>query len=36
MSIQSVTERGDSGIDNIAYLSGDDTGGNGHTHVIIC
>ena len=25
--------RGDSGIDNIAYLSGDDTGGTGHTQV---
>ena len=24
---------GDSGIDNIAYLSGDDTGGTGHTQV---
>ena len=24
-SIQSATKRGDSGIDNIAYLSGDDT-----------
>ena len=33
MSIQSATERGDSGIDNIAYLSGDDTGCNGHTQV---
>ena len=33
MSIQSATEREDSGIDNIAYLSGDDTGGNGHTQV---
>ena len=32
-SIQSATERGDSGIDNIAYLSGDDTGGTGHTQV---
>ena len=32
-SIQSATEREDSGIDNIAYLSGDDTGGNGHTQV---
>ena len=32
-SIQSATERGDSGIDEIAYLSGDDTGGTGHTQV---
>ena len=32
-SIPSATERGDSGIDNIAYLSGDDTGGTGHTQV---
>ena len=32
-SIQSATERGDSGIDNIAYLSGADTGGTGHTQV---
>ena len=32
-SIQSAIERGDSGIDNIAYLSGDDTGGTGHTQV---
>ena len=32
-SIQSATERGDSGIDKIAYLSGDDTGGTGHTQV---
>ena len=32
-SIQSATERGDSGIDNIAYLSGDDIGGTGHTQV---
>ena len=32
-SIQSATEMGDSGIDNIAYLSGDDTGGTGHTQV---
>ena len=31
-SIQS-TDKGDSGIDNIAYLSGDDTGGTGHTQV---
>ena len=31
-SIQSVTERGDSGIDNIVYLSGDDTKlGTDHT-----
>ena len=33
ISIQSATEREDSGIDNIAYLSGDDTGGTGHTQV---
>ena len=32
-SIQSAIEWGDSGIDNIAYLSGDDTGGTGHTQV---
>ena len=32
-SIQSATERGDYGIDNIAYLPGDDTGGTGHTQV---
>ena len=32
-SIQSATERGDSGIANIIYLSGDDTGGIGHTQV---
>ena len=32
-SIQSATERGDSGIDKIAYSSGDDTGGTGHTQV---
>ena len=32
-SIQSATERGDSGINEIAYLSGDDTGGTGHTQV---
>ena len=32
-SIQSATERGDSDIDKIAYLSGDDTGGTGHTQV---
>ena len=32
-SIQSATEREDSGIDNIAYLPGDDTGGTGHTQV---
>ena len=32
-SIQSAIERGNSGIDNIAYLSGDDTGGTGHTQV---
>ena len=29
-SIQSATKRGDSGIDDIIYLSGDDTGGSGH------
>ena len=27
------TDKGDSGIDNIAYLSGDDTGGTGHIQV---
>ena len=32
-SIQSAVTKGDSGIDNIAYLSGDDTGGTGHTQV---
>ena len=32
-SIQSAVAKGDSGIDNIAYLSGDDTGGTGHTQV---
>ena len=32
-SVQSAAARGDSGIDNIAYLSGDDTGGTGHTQV---
>ena len=32
-SIQSATEREDSGIDNIAYLPGDDAGGTGHTQV---
>ena len=32
-SIQSAIERGDSGIDKIAYLPGDDTGGTGHTQV---
>ena len=32
-SIQSAIERGDSGIDKIACLSGDDTGGTGHTQV---
>ena len=31
--IQSITDKGDSGIDNIVYLSGDDTGGTGHTQV---
>ena len=31
-SIQS-TDKGNSGIDNIAYLSGDDTGSTGHTQV---
>ena len=33
MSIQSAIERGDSGIDNIAHFSRDDTGGTGHTQV---
>ena len=32
-SIQSAVAKGNSGIDNIAYLSGDDTGGSGHTQV---
>ena len=32
-SIQSAIERGDSDIDKIAYLPGDDTGGTGHTQV---
>ena len=32
-SIQSAVTKGNSGIDNIAYLSGDDTGGTGHTQV---
>ena len=32
-SIQSAVTRESSGIDNIAYLFGDDTGGTGHTHV---
>ena len=32
-SIQSATEREDSGIDNIAYLPGDDTDDTGHTQV---
>ena len=32
-SIQSATDKGDSGIDNIAYLPGDDTGGTSHTQV---
>ena len=31
--IQGITDKGDSGIDNIAYLSGDDTGGTGHNQV---
>ena len=31
--IQSITDKGDSGIDDIAYLSGDDTGGTGYTQV---
>ena len=31
--IQTITDKGNSGIDNIAYLSGDDTGGTGHTQV---
>ena len=30
---KSTTERGDSGVDNIACLPGDDTGGTGHTQV---
>ena len=30
---KSATDKGDSGIDNIAYLPGDDTGGTGHTQV---
>ena len=32
-SIQSAATKESSGIDNIAYLSGDDTGGTGHTQV---
>ena len=32
-SIQSAVAKENSGIDNIAYLSGDDTGGTGHTQV---
>ena len=32
-SIQSAVAKESSGIDNIAYLSGDDTGGTGHTQV---
>ena len=32
-SVQSAAAKGDSGIDNMAYLSGDDTGGTGHTQV---
>ena len=32
-SIQSAVTKESSGIDNIAYLSGDDTGGTGHTQV---
>ena len=32
-SVQSTAAKGDSGIDNMAYLSGDDTGGTGHTQV---
>ena len=32
-SIQSTVAKESSGIDNIAYLSGDDTGGTGHTQV---
>ena len=32
-SIQSATGKGDSDIDNMTYLSGDDTGGTGHTQV---
>ena len=31
--IKSITDKGDSGIDNIAYLSGDYTGSTGHTQV---
>ena len=34
-SVQSATAKGDSGIDNMAYLSGDDTGGTGHTQVYV-
>ena len=33
MSVHSTTERGDTGIDNLAYLSGDDTGGTGCSQV---
>ena len=33
MSIQSTTEKGKSVIYNVAYLSGDDTAGTGHTQV---
>ena len=32
-SIQSAVAKGNFGIDNIAYLSGDDTGGTSHTQV---
>ena len=32
-SVQSAAAKGDSGSDNMAYLSGDDTGGTGHTQV---
>ena len=32
-SVQSAAAKEDSGIDNMAYLSGDDTGGTGHTQV---
>ena len=37
MSIQSATERGDSGIDNLTYLSGNDTKlGTDHTKADVC
>ena len=36
-SVQSATDRGDSPIDNIAYLSGDDTKlGTDHTKADVC